>query len=379
MIGAFAITQDPIIIALGLGVGAMYIRSFTIYLVRKGTLSEYVYLEHGAMWAIGGLATILLVTIKYHVPELVTGGIGLAFIGTAIVSSVIYKRRNPECAGGARTRAPCDPHELTWSSLMAIDYSKRPSKPAAEPAAASAPRRSPASRPPHRPRRPPSAPVSLGKVTLTKSAPSVSLTKGGATGDAARQPELDRAPRRPAGAPPEEKKGFLKKLQAAAEQRMNTGAIDLDLACLYEYTDGSKGVVQALGNAFRDKHTFGADPICWLDGDDRSGTATGGENLFVNLAHAAAIRRVLVFAFIYQGVPNWAAADAVVTLFPAEGGQIEVRLDEADNQSPLCSIAMLTNDGSGIKVNREIRYIRGSQSALDKEYGWGMNWARGSK
>jgi hypothetical protein len=96
VLGAFAVTQDPIIIALGLGVGAMYIRSFTIYLVRKGTLAEYVYLEHGAMWAIGGLATVLLITIKYHVSELVTGGIGLAFILAAIASSVIAKRRNPE-------------------------------------------------------------------------------------------------------------------------------------------------------------------------------------------------------------------------------------------------------------------------------------------
>lgn len=260
---------------------------------------------------------------------------------------------------------------------MSIDYTKRPSKAAAEPAAAAAPvdTAKPAPAPAAT-----SAPVSLGKVTLTKSAPSVSLTKGGAGGVLRVNLNWTARPAAPAGAPPEEKKGFLKKLQAAAEQgRGAGGAIDLDLACLYEYSDGSKGVVQALGNAFRDQHTFGPDPICWLDGDDRSGTVSGGENLFVNLAHAAAIRRVLVFAFIYQGVPNWAAADAVVTLFPAEGGQIEVRLDEADNQAPLCSIALLTNDGSGIKVNREIKYVRGAQSMLDKEYGWGMNWARGSK
>lgn len=268
---------------------------------------------------------------------------------------------------------------------MSIDYTKRPAK--AEPAAAAAPAAPAISTAKAEPistakpaAAPTSAPVSLGKVTLTKSAPSISLTKGGAGGilrvnlNWTARPEAA-----PGAAPAEEKKGFLKKLQAAAEQRTNSGVIDLDLACLYEYSDGSKGVVQALGNAFRDQHTFGPDPICWLDGDDRSGTVSGGENLFVNLAHAAAIRRVLVFAFIYQGVPNWAAADAVVTLFPAEGGQIEMRLDEADNQSPLCSIALLTNDGSGIKVNREIKYIRGSQSMLDKEYGWGMNWARGSK
>ena len=93
VIGAFAITQDIFIIAVGLGVGAMYIRSITVYLVRKGTLNDYVYLEHGAMWAIGALATILLITIKYEVPEIVTGLIGVAFILSAFVSSLVRNRR----------------------------------------------------------------------------------------------------------------------------------------------------------------------------------------------------------------------------------------------------------------------------------------------
>ena len=92
--GAFAITSDPIIIAIGLGVGAMFIRSLTVYLVRKGTLSEYVYLEHGAMWAIGALAIILLITIEYNVPEVVTGLIGVGFIGAALASSIARNRRD---------------------------------------------------------------------------------------------------------------------------------------------------------------------------------------------------------------------------------------------------------------------------------------------
>lgn len=73
VIGAFAITTDPIIIAIGLGVGALYVRSLTIYLVRKGTLSDYVYLEHGAHWAIGALAVLLMVSIGHEIPEVVTG------------------------------------------------------------------------------------------------------------------------------------------------------------------------------------------------------------------------------------------------------------------------------------------------------------------
>jgi hypothetical protein len=96
VVGAFAITSDPIIIAIGLGVGAMFIRSLTVFLVRKGTLSEYVYLEHGALWAIGALAVLLLITIKYEVPEVVTGLIGVGFIAAAFVSSVIRNRRTPD-------------------------------------------------------------------------------------------------------------------------------------------------------------------------------------------------------------------------------------------------------------------------------------------
>jgi hypothetical protein len=104
VLGAFAITQDPIIIFLGLGIGAMYIRSFTVFLVRKGTLGDYVYLEHGAMWAIGALSVVLLLTIKYDIHELVTGGVGLAFIFTAIVSSVAHNRR----MGGPPSRREAD-------------------------------------------------------------------------------------------------------------------------------------------------------------------------------------------------------------------------------------------------------------------------------
>ncbi|WP_242901717.1 DUF475 domain-containing protein [Actinomadura terrae] len=92
VIGAFAISTDPIIIALGLGIGAMYIRSLTVFLVRKGTLHEYIYLEHGAHWAIGALAVCMLVSIGHHVPEWITGGLGAGLIIAAFVSSVVRNR-----------------------------------------------------------------------------------------------------------------------------------------------------------------------------------------------------------------------------------------------------------------------------------------------
>ena len=97
VIGAFAITADPIIIALGLGfIGAMFVRSLTVFLVRKGTLSEYVYLEHGAHWAIGALALILMYSIGTHVPEVVTGLVGVVLIIAALISSIIRRRNHPE-------------------------------------------------------------------------------------------------------------------------------------------------------------------------------------------------------------------------------------------------------------------------------------------
>jgi tellurite resistance protein TerA len=206
----------------------------------------------------------------------------------------------------------------------------------------------------------PAGGVSLTKVSLTKAAPTVSLTKGGSATGVLRVNLNWNA--QPPG-------GLLRKAKP----------IDLDLACLYEYTDGSKGVVQALGNSFEDHHSFGQEPICRLDGDDRSGANTEGENLFVDLRHTNAISRILIFTFIYDGVPNWAAANGVVTIFPAAGPQIEVVLDESDNGAQMCAIAMLEAAGNDLTVRREVRYIRGGHSKLDDAYGWGMHWTAGRK
>ncbi|WP_328913358.1 MULTISPECIES: DUF475 domain-containing protein [unclassified Streptomyces] len=96
VVGAFAISNDIFEIALGLGIGAMYIRSLTVFLVRKGTLDDYVYLEHGAHYAIGALAVILLVTIKYDVSEIITGLVGVVLIAASYWSSVVRNRRDGE-------------------------------------------------------------------------------------------------------------------------------------------------------------------------------------------------------------------------------------------------------------------------------------------
>ncbi|CAL9347456.1 hypothetical protein SUDANB176_00402 [Streptomyces sp. enrichment culture] len=92
VIGAFAITNDIVLMALGLGIGAMYVRSLTVHLVRRGTLDEYVYLEHGAHYAIGALALVLLVSIRYEIDDIVTGLIGITLIGASFLSSLRHNR-----------------------------------------------------------------------------------------------------------------------------------------------------------------------------------------------------------------------------------------------------------------------------------------------
>lgn len=202
------------------------------------------------------------------------------------------------------------------------------------------------------------------KVSLSKSAPVVSLTKAG----------VQQGPMRvnlnwsQGGG---QKSTIWSKLVGSSG-----GAVDLDLGCLYELSNGKKGVVQALGNAFG---SLNGAPHIQLDGDDRTGNATGGENMHIDLSRPEAFKRILIFAMIYEGAPNWAAVDGVVTLFPTSGPQVEVRLDSTKDSARICAIALLQNTGSGITVTREVKYINGVQSDLDRAYSWGMTWKEGRK
>ena len=234
-----------------------------------------------------------------------------------------------------------------------IDYSKRERvRPAAAPGPSPEPSPGPAAAPA-------TPPVSLSKVVLTKASPTVSLTKSGAVGGSMR---LNlRWTARPAGG------GFFKR----------AAPIDLDLGCLYEFADGSKGVVQALGNSF-----VAADrarrPIVTLDGDDRSGSGAG-ENIHVDMSRPEAISRILFFAMIYEGAPNWADAEGVVTIHPQSGPEIETRLDATSGRARICAIALLERHGTELVLRRENQYIDGAQDVLDRTYGWGLNWKAGRK
>ena len=96
VIGAFALSNNMVVIALGLSIGAMFVRSMTIHLVRKGTLAAYRFLEHGAFWAIIVLGAIMLLSARFHIPETITGLIGAILIGLSFAWSVRYNRRHPD-------------------------------------------------------------------------------------------------------------------------------------------------------------------------------------------------------------------------------------------------------------------------------------------
>jgi len=151
--------------------------------------------------------------------------------------------------------------------------------------------------------------------------------------------------------------------------------IDLDLGCMIEMADGGKTVVQALGNTFGD---FDRPPFAKLLGDDRTGESTSGETLLINGDRWAAFRRVLIYTFIYEGVPNWAAADAVVSLSAPGSPQLVVRLDEHATGKGMCAIAMLENDGGCIRVTKLVDYFAGHEP-MDRAFGFGFRWVAGRK
>ncbi|MDQ0963762.1 tellurite resistance protein TerA [Streptomyces sp. B4I13] len=224
--------------------------------------------------------------------------------------------------------------------------------------------------PPPAPPAVPGAPVRLTKVTLTKAAPSVSLTKQGGTSGSLRV-NLNWEVRK-------QFSGWGSKRGRAVAMHND---LDLDLCALFELADGRKGVVQALGNAFGSLHQ---PPYIHLDGDDRTGAVSSGENLTVNLDRKNDFRRILVFVTIYEGARSFADLHATVTLQPQFGAPVDFSLDECTVPSTVCALALITNQGGDLVVQREARYLvpeRGvsPQRTVDYAYGWGMNWTPGRK
>ncbi|WP_393063113.1 TerD family protein [Streptomyces sp. LN549] len=215
----------------------------------------------------------------------------------------------------------------------------------------------------------PVQPVRLSKITLTKTAPSVSLTKQGATSGGMRV-NLSWSARRPP-------RGWMRK----GAEAVRLEDVDLDLSCLWELQNGATGIVHPINNQFG---SFDQPPYVQLDQDDRTGTSDTGENLMINLDFAAEIKRLLVFVVIYAGASSFAGLHGVATLYPPVGPPIEVQLDECTVPSQVAAIALIENIGGELIVRREAKYLLPppgifKQQAADLEYGWGLTWQGASK
>jgi len=221
------------------------------------------------------------------------------------------------------------------------------------------------------------AKISLSKIRLEKRGDKVSLDKRDSQGYGRIRVNLNWN-QGPAPGAKAETGGFLGKLFGKPASPAN--GIDLDIGCLFELKDGAKSAVQALGNSWG---AYERPPYIHLEGDDRTGNLSTGENIFINGTHFEKIKRVLIYAFIYEGVPNWAATDAMVTIEISGQPSVEVRLDSGSSQS-MCAIAMLDNQGGNLQVSKLVEYFGGqgkvtAHEAMDKRYGFGLNWSAGRK
>lgn len=216
---------------------------------------------------------------------------------------------------------------------------------------------------------PPPAPpkVSLSKVTLEKKGDKISLEK---RGSGAGHGKIICNLNWTSGAASQQKKGLLGGMFGGGPK-----GIDLDLGCLVEMTDGRKTAVQALGETFG---SYSQPPYIYMAGDDRTGANASGEFLYINGDHLKDLKRVCIYAFIYEGVVNWAQANGVVTVTVPGHPEIEVRLDNHEPGKNMCAIAMLENQGGELRVTKLAEYFGGHED-LDRRYSWGMRWERATK
>lgn len=202
--------------------------------------------------------------------------------------------------------------------------------------------------------------VNLSKVVLTKSNPRIDLAK-------------------------KEIKGGTYKINLNWHRGQKRGlgglfglgskGIDLDLGAYVRDKNGRQTIIQALGGNFGNLMHF---PYVQLMGDDRTGDQSDGEWLFINGDHIDELEEIIVYAFIYEGAPNWSATDGVVRLQIANQPEIETALTGTDNSLPMCAIARMVNNKGHLAVERLDRYFSGHPS-MDHAFGWGFNWTKGRK
>lgn len=204
-----------------------------------------------------------------------------------------------------------------------------------------------------------SSSLNLSKITLDKKTPSINLSKPltGNYGCVKINLNWDKG---------KNKGGFL---------GMGKKGIDLDLAAFVRLKDGSQGCIQAVGRSFG---AYQGKPYVELQGDDRTGSSSGGEWIHINGDFWHEIDRILIYTYIYEGAPNWKDTNGKVTLNIVGQPDIETHLTEGASDLRTCAIAELSNIREEIKVQRLNRYFP-SQIQMDEHYEWGFSWKKGSK
>lgn len=201
---------------------------------------------------------------------------------------------------------------------------------------------------------PPAAPISLSKITLDKRE-TISLEKKGRDfGD------------------------IVVNLNWSQQTRGFFGGgskLDLDLGCLYELRNGGKGVVQALGNSFGD---YDYDPFIELDGDDRTGSNSAGETIRINGERFDEIKRIAVFALIYEGAANWAQTDARISIRMPGQREVEVQIRDGNNRQNLYGMAVIENDRGTMRITNHAMTYR-DQREYAEALGIRLRWVQGSK
>ena len=169
-----------------------------------------------------------------------------------------------------------------------------------------------------------------------------------------------------------EKSGFFGKLLKKATNK----GVDLDLGCLYELEDGTRGAIQAFGDKYG---SFNEAPYIRLSGDERTGNTVGmDETMAVNGAHWTKIKRMLIYMYIYDGAPNWKEINPHLVIDVPGEDDLVVTLSAHDDSLALCAVGGLEQVRGGIKLTNFTEYFPGHPE-MDRAFGYGLEWGEGSK
>lgn len=210
---------------------------------------------------------------------------------------------------------------------------------------------------------PAAPPINLSKITLTKASPSINLAKNSSNtfGQIRVNLNWNQGPKKTGG--------------LLASMFSTDTSIDLDLGAYVHLSDGRKDLIQSLDKNFGN---YSQPPYIELQGDDRTGAQSDGEWIHINGDHWAEITEILIYAFIYEGSPNWSKTCGIATLHIPDQPPIETRLTEGPDDRGFCVIARLVNINGELKVERLDEYFNGHRQA-DAAYGWDFAWAPGKK